>query len=916
MQDEQKSREQLLAELAAARRRIDELEATRASRPADQPSSATTEEKLQRVIADAPAAFAAFDAQMRYLVANKRWHEEYGLTGRDIIGRSHYEVFPEIPERWKEIHRRVLAGSTEQSYDDRFDRADGSVQWLRWKLWPWRLPSGEIGGIAMLTEDITVQKRAQLALEESRRALEEAEKRYRVVADWTYDMELWIAPDGALRYMSPSTERVTGWTPQDFGDDGIDLVRLAHPEDRDLVREHCRRAASGEPSAYAEWRIIRRDGRAAWVSASWQPVRIGEEYLGVRMSIRDITARKEAEAALERSEEQYRGIFENSSLGIFQSTLDGRFLTVNRAMAKMLGFGSPDEALAGVACSWDLYGLSNVRERLLEQLKASSGTIAIEGPVSRPDGKPLFAKLTARGVRDEAGDVKYLEGFLEDITERKRAEEALRENEQRLSLIVAKSPDVISLQDRDLRYQWITNAPGPTAERILGHTDEEILAGETAQAVIAAKRRVLSTGESARLEMASIMEGKQYFFDVALEPWRDSEGRIVGIFGYSRDITERKRTEQALRESQERRFRELMEASSDLIWEIDPEARYTYVSPRALDLLGYTPSELIGRSFFELMPEAEARRAAEQFRAYAEQRQPFKSFENEQRRKNGSLLVLESSGVPFYDEEQQFRGYRGIARDVTERRQVDRFREEYVSLVSHDLRSPLSVIVGQAGSLQKTLAKKGLEREAAATVAMLRNARRMTRMLDELADSVRLESGRMQMRKQPTDLLAFARDFTTRVFGTTEERERIELRFESALPPISLDADRIERVLANFISNALKYSAPDRPVRVRIERRGDEAVVSVSDEGPGIAPGELARIFERFYRSPTSQQRAEGLGLGLYISRLIVEAHGGRVWAESELGKGSTFCFSLPIGAEETAAKAGEQPGVEPAHPA
>ncbi|HCF58742.1 MAG TPA: hypothetical protein DFS52_12215, partial [Myxococcales bacterium] len=349
---------------------------------------------------------------------------------------------------------------------------------------------------------------------------------------------------------------------------------------------------------------------------------------------------------------------------------------------------------------------------------------------------------------------------------------------------------------------------------------------------------------------------------------------------------------------------------------IDPEACYTYVSPRAFDMLGYTPSELIGKSLFELMPEAEAQRAEERLRAYAARRQPFKALENAQRHKNGSLLVLESSGVPFFDDEQRFCGYRGIARDVTERKQADRFREEYVSLVSHDLRSPLSVIVGQAGSLHKTLTKKGMEREATSTEALLRNARRMTRMLDELADSVRLESGRMQMHRQPTDLPALAYDFTTRVFGTAEERERIQLSSESALPLIDLDADRIERVLANLLSNALKYSTPGSPVRVRVERRGDEAVVSVSDEGPGIAPGELARMFERFYRSPSSQKRAEGLGLGLYISRLIVEAHGGRVWAESELGKGSTFGFSLPLGAEETEAKADERTSVETAPPA
>lgn len=916
MQDDQKTREQLLAELEAARRRIEELQASLDGRPAAGGERRDGGDWVGQVIGNAPLAIAVFDVEMRYLYANKRWLSDYRLGERDLVGLSHYEVFPEIPERWKAIHRRVLAGSIERSLEDRFDRADGTVGWLRWDLLPWRLPSGQIGGVAMFTVDITAQKLALLALEKNRQALEEAEKRYRVVADWTYDLELWISPDGTLRYLSPSAERITGWAPQEFsGDCHADLVQLAHPEDRDLVREHCRKAASGEQAANVEWRIVRRDGRLAWVSAAWQPVVIDHEYLGVRMSIREVTERKQTEAALNESEEKYRGIFENSSLGIYQTTLDGRFLNANLAMATMLGLGSVEELLTTVNAR-DLYEQPADRESLVEQMTASPGAVRREVLFRRPDGERLVAKLTARVVRDRAGEVQYVEGFLEDVTEHRRAEAALRENEQRLSLIIAKSPDVITLQDRELRYQWISDPPESLAQHVLGHTDDELFPPEAAQALVSAKRRVLSSGESARLEVPSELRGELAFFDVALEPWRGAAGEIIGVFGYSRDITERKRAEQALRESQERRFRELMEASSDLIWEIDPEARYTYLSPRALDMLGYTPSELIGRSLLEMMPEAEAQRAEKLLRAYAARRQPFKAFENAQRHKNGSLLVLESSGVPFFDDEQRFCGYRGIARDVTERKQADRFREEYVSLVSHDLRSPLSVIVGQAGSLKKTLTKKGMEREATSSEALLRNARRMTRMLDELADSVRLESGRMQMRRQPTDLPALACDFTTRVFGTTEERERIQLSSESALPLVPLDADRIERVLANLISNALKYSTPGSPVRVRVERRGDEAVVSVSDEGPGIAPGELARMFERFYRSPTSQKRAEGLGLGLYISRLIVEAHGGRVWAKSELGKGSTFGFSLPLGAEGTEAKADEQPSVETAPPA
>jgi len=345
------------------------------------------------------------------------------------------------------------------------------------------------------------------------------------------------------------------------------------------------------------------------------------------------------------------------------------------------------------------------------------------------------------------------------------------------------------------------------------------------------------------------------------------------------------------------RYRSLVEGVGDWVWEVDVDTVYTYASPRVRDLLGYEPEEILGRTPFDLMPTEEIPRVEAIYWPALAERKPFVLPENSNRHRDGRLVVLETSAVPFYDEAGRFRGYRGVDRDVTTRKQVELLREEYLSLISHDMRAPLSVIMGQADWLRRALEDRGMEKEAGSAESILAGARRMSVMLEELVESASLESGRMVMRRQPLDLPELVSQVVQRV-GSIEDRARLQIEFQRPVPLVPADPERIERVLVNLITNALKYSPSDRPVVVRLAPQERSVVISVADQGEGIPPEEQGLIFERFYRS-RARGKAEGLGLGLYIARLIVEAHGGRIWVESQPGRGSTFSFSLPLEGRE-----------------
>jgi NtrC-family two-component system sensor histidine kinase KinB len=244
------------------------------------------------------------------------------------------------------------------------------------------------------------------------------------------------------------------------------------------------------------------------------------------------------------------------------------------------------------------------------------------------------------------------------------------------------------------------------------------------------------------------------------------------------------------------------------------------------------------------------------------------------------------------------RGAVGLAvltfRDVTELRKLEQTKEEYVSLISHDLRTPLTAILGRAQLLAHGLPRADLAAVARDARAILASARRMEMMIEDLVETTRLEAGSAALHRVPVDPRALIRD-AIEALPTAGDQQRIQVEAPADLPVVRADRERIIRVVANLLSNALKFSPPESPVEVRVSTRDREVVIAVTDHGIGIPPQAIPHLFEKYFQTEAGKKRG-GLGLGLYLSRLIVSAHGGRIWVRSEVGVGSTFSFSLPMG--------------------
>lgn len=272
----------------------------------------------------------------------------------------------------------------------------------------------------------------------------------------------------------------------------------------------------------------------------------------------------------------------------------------------------------------------------------------------------------------------------------------------------------------------------------------------------------------------------------------------------------------------------------------------------------------------------------------------FSEFEAVQVRPDGTRRRVVYGGTHVKDQAGQVALAMIVVRDVTDLRQLEQEREDFLRAVSHDLRSPLTAVLGRADLIQRHAGRADQVRQSAEAIAA--NARRMNAMIQDLVDSTRVDQGRTGLDREPTDLRAMIVGLLDHLDGAIAT-DRVRLIAPAALPRVLADRSRVERIVTNLVTNALKYAsrASEVTVTLKLAEQAEAVITSVSDRGPGIPASELPHLFDKFYRSSSAREHPDGLGLGLYIARGFVEAHGGWMEAESQVGLGSTFRFSLPV---------------------
>lgn len=351
-----------------------------------------------------------------------------------------------------------------------------------------------------------------------------------------------------------------------------------------------------------------------------------------------------------------------------------------------------------------------------------------------------------------------------------------------------------------------------------------------------------------------------------------------------------------------RKERAIIENARDVICSIDADGRFVKVSAAAVQVLGYTPDELVGKRFIDLVLPDDVK-ATEQVAADIVSGKTEASIENRVVRKDGRIIYILWSTHWSASEKSLF----CVAHDITDRKKLERMKQEFLSMISHDLRTPLTSVGGFLTLLEKgaygTLNSTGDQRTAAAE----RNVTRLISLINDLLDIEKLESGTLTMHRQQTDLSdVVARSVdAVRVFA---EQHNVKLQAEPIPFEVFADGDRLVQVLVNLAGNAVKFAPPDSTVTIAAEDIGTAIEIKVIDHGRGIPAKFRDVIFDRYRQVEAADATKKGgTGLGLAICKAIVEQHGGKIGVESEEGKGSTFWFRLPKRVVES-----QEPAEEP----
>ena len=347
----------------------------------------------------------------------------------------------------------------------------------------------------------------------------------------------------------------------------------------------------------------------------------------------------------------------------------------------------------------------------------------------------------------------------------------------------------------------------------------------------------------------------------------------------------------------------LVENAADAIVSTDKESRIFTWNRGAEITFGYTKEEALGKNISMLLPEGRFREA-EEIREKVLHSGALRNLEFRGRRKDGSIIEVALAVSPIEDQHGKVLGVVGLAKDITEKKryeqrlqELDKMKSDFVSNVSHELRTPLTAIKGSVDNMLDGLTGPVNEKQLRYLARVKSNVDRLARLINDTLDLSKIESGKTELRPAQLALDTLAREIVENLRPLASEK-RISLEVLSPGGGVKAwaDRDKVTQVLMNLIGNALKFTPPQGRVTVAVRQNGDQWVeVSVSDTGPGIPLEEAGKIFDKFYQiTHGAKQKTKGTGLGLAISKALIEMHGGKIWVESEVGKGSAFSFTLP----------------------
>jgi PAS domain S-box-containing protein len=776
---------------------------------------------------------------------------------------------------------------------------EGGIRWSRLCSTPRRIEDGRIiwDGIRL---DITDLKQTEETLRKSKALLVEAQQ-VAQIGNWEFDL---------------ATQKIT-WTEQLFhilnrdpalGEPNYtENLDLYHPKSREKLHQAVEKSIStGEPYKLilqlkplpdGSIRYTEGIGRAEF-DAQGQVIRLYG-------TAQDITERVRYEKALQEKEQFLGSIYNGVEQPIFVVDVlennEFRYVGLNPAHERFTGFHTtylegktPQEILpAEIAAS--------VQQHYQDCVEAKSAICYEEHLVLKGEDTWWITSLTP--LQDEHGRIYRIVGTGINITERKRLELALQASEQRLNNILTTANASIVSFRVFANFDWEYEYQSIASETIFGYTPEEIIGDkylwmsqvhpEDRENIIYPLFANILAERTTSVEFRFLhKDGSVRWISATYSSHRDPENDCWVVTGVGIDISDRKQAEEKLRQS-ETWFRTLSESAPIGIFRSDAQGKNIYTNSRFQTICGLSFTESLGDGWMQSIHPEDLEKILSRWNVLSRENQELRA-EVRYIYHDSVIRFCRLIIVPIISNPPEIMGYVGTIEDITQSRAIEKMKNEFISIVSHELRTPLAAIRGSLGLIASGVLKEQPETTQQMLEIAYGDTERLVRLVNDILDLERLEANKFNFVKELHHVNDILRKSVETVAALAIENN-ISLEISSSSIKIFIDGDRIIQTLVNLISNSIKFSPPNSVVRLEIEELENSVLFKIKDQGRGIPQDKLESIFGRFQQVDVSDSRQKGgTGLGLAICRLIVQQHGGKIWAESVLGQGSTFYFTIP----------------------
>ncbi|UCH51988.1 MAG: PAS domain S-box protein [Chloroflexota bacterium] len=869
-----------------------------------------SEEKYRTILEEMEEAYYEDDLAGNFTFVNDALCQQLGYSREELVGMNYRAYTPpeDIERVFKAYNEVYRTGKPIALFHNREVRKDGSRIVAEISIIPIRDEKGEIIGFRGVGRDIT--KRLQ-----TEEALRQSEEKYRTILQGMEESYYEVDQAGNFTFFNDAICRQLGYSREELM--GMNYKAYTPPEKvKEVFQTYNLVFRTGEPSKMFDMEQIRKDGTRITIQNSIFPLRNEKgEITGFRGVGRDITERKQMLEALRQSEERYRTILEETKEAYYEMDLRGNFTFFNDALCQHLGYSR--EELTGM--NYKVYVPPEKTKDAFEQYnhvyRTGETTELIDIVQIKKDKTRISIECSVSPIRNESNEITGFRGIMRDITKRKESEEALRRSEERYRTVMDEMDEGYYETDLEGNYTFFNDVIckkfGYSREELTGMNYTIHTKPEDVKTISDAYTEVYRTGKPLKwIAPPQIRkDGTIVLAEDSVSALRNEEGEIIGFRGISRDITERKRIEEALRKSEER-YRTILEDMRESYFEVDLAGNYTFFNDALCRHLGYSREELMGLNYRSYVPAEKVKETFEIYNRIYRTGEPAEMFDIVQVRKDGSQVIVECSASAMRNDKGEIIGFRGVLRDVSERKRAEEERRqleqkaqlasrlasvgELASGVAHEINNPLTGVIGYAHLL---LAREDIPKDIVRDVEIINEgAQRVSNIVKKLLAFAR-QTKPEQRYVNVNELIRNTLDL--QAYALAANNIKVNLQLERDLPMTIADPGQLQQVFLNLIMNAeeaIKSARDKGKLVIKTEHTDNTIRISFKDNGLGIPEEDLAHIFDPFF---TTREVGQGTGLGLSVCHGIVTEHKGRIWAENEPGKGAIFIVELPTVIED-----------------